>query len=216
MLADLRIPWVIVGHSERRTLYHETDDDAAAKAASALAAGLSVMFCVGETLAEREANQTLPVIMRQLKALLEATKTTGLERLVVAYEPARAFEPRTARLFRLSAHTPLKRKNLMSHIYPPPPLPLLLSQVWAIGTGKVATPEQAQEVHAAIREYLNDALGRLVAMGTRVLYGGSVNPSSAEALASMPDIDGFLVGGASLKPTDFVAICRAARVRERR
>lgn len=162
MLADAGIPWVITGHSERRTKFAETDEVVADKTAYALAKGLSVIACIGELLEEREAGRTMEVNERQIAAL--AAKITDWSKVVIAYEP-----------------------------------------VWAIGTGKVATPEQAQEVHAALRAWLDANVSPDVAASTRIIYGGSVKPGNANDLSAQPDIDGFLVGGASLKP-DFVAI----------
>jgi triosephosphate isomerase len=168
MLADLRCTHVLVGHSERRALYGESDQVVAAKFAAALAAGLIPILCVGETLAEREAGITGEVVTRQLDAVLARSGVAALAKAVVAYEP-----------------------------------------VWAIGTGKTASPQQAQEVHALIRARVahDDAA---VAGGLRILYGGSVKAANAAELFAMPDIDGGLIGGASLVAADFVAICAAA------
>lgn len=162
MLPDMGIPWVITGHSERRTKFGETDAAVADKTAYALSKGLSVIACIGELLEEREAGKTMEVNERQLAAI--AAKVSDWSKVVIAYEP-----------------------------------------VWAIGTGKVATPEQAQEVHAALRAWLADKVGADVASSTRIIYGGSVKPANANDLATQVDIDGFLVGGASLKP-DFISI----------
>jgi len=164
-LADTGIPWVILGHSERRQLFHESDETVAKKTAAALGAGLSVILCIGETLAEREAGTTIDVVERQLNAVTKEIKDWS--KVVVAYEP-----------------------------------------VWAIGTGKVATPDQAQEVHARIREWFGKAVSKEVAETTRVIYGGSVTAKNSSDLSTQPDIDGFLVGGASLKP-EFVDIINA-------
>jgi triosephosphate isomerase len=153
MLAELTVKGAIVGHSERRQYFSETDDTVRQRAEGALDAGLSVIACVGETEAEREADQTEEVLRRQVSVLPRH------ERLVIAYEP-----------------------------------------VWAIGTGKTASPEQAQEAHVFIKS-LHD---------TRVLYGGSVKPENAEALLAQPDIDGALVGGASLDALAFETICLTA------
>ncbi|HSU75953.1 MAG TPA: triose-phosphate isomerase [Burkholderiales bacterium] len=158
MLAELGCRYVIVGHSERRQLYGETDAQVAAKYAAARKAGLTPILCVGETLAERDAGRTTEVVARQLGA---AAFAGG----VVAYEP-----------------------------------------VWAIGTGRNATPEQAQEVHGFMRERLPPALRD----STPILYGGSVKPQNAAAIFAMPDVDGGLIGGASLVAADFLAILRAA------
>ncbi|MEK8028044.1 MAG: hypothetical protein RLY78_4056 [Pseudomonadota bacterium] len=166
MLAEFGCRYVIVGHSERRQYHGETDQQVADKAKAALAKGLTPIVCVGETLAEREAEQTEAVVKRQLSVVIHALGPCAGE-MVVAYEP-----------------------------------------VWAIGTGKVATPEQAQAVHALMRAQLKAATPRADAM--QLLYGGSMKPDNAAALMSQPDIDGGLIGGASLKAADFVAICRAA------
>jgi len=168
MGAELGYGWALVGHSERRTLYGETDADTAAKTAKALAAGLRVILCIGETLAEREAGQTDEVNKRQLAAVIPSVK--DWDKVVIAYEP-----------------------------------------VWAIGTGKVATPEQAQDAHKAIRDYLRTAVSPEVADTMRIQYGGSSNPDNCAGLISKPDIDGFLVGGASLKPsfTKMIETCAA-------
>ncbi len=169
MLRDLGCGFVIVGHSERRNIYGESDDLVAAKAIVAHQAGLIPVFCVGELLEERESGETEKVVGRQLDALLETDEgLAAMQHSVIAYEP-----------------------------------------VWAIGTGKTATPEQAQEVHAFIRQRLAQA-SRDLAEKTRILYGGSVKPGNAAELFGMADIDGGLIGGASLKAADFLAICRAA------
>lgn len=170
MLADCGCKAVIVGHSERRTYYGETDVLVAEKFVKAQEAGLVPVLCVGETLAEREAGATAVVVRRQLEAVLQRAGVKALAQAVVAYEP-----------------------------------------VWAIGTGRTATPEQAQEVHALLRACVarEDVA---VASGLRILYGGSVKAANAPALFAMADIDGALVGGASLDAVEFVAIARAARV----
>lgn len=163
MLADFACRWVLVGHSERRSYHAETDAVVAAKAQAALAADLTPVVCVGETLSEQESGQTNAVIERQLEPVL-ALGAGAVARMVIAYEP-----------------------------------------VWAIGTGLTATPEQAQQVHALIRE-------RLTAVGApqvRVLYGGSVKASNAASLFAMPDIDGALVGGAALVASEFLSIAAA-------
>ncbi len=176
MLADLRCRWVLVGHSERRQLFAETDDDVAAKVAIALEHGLCPVICVGETLAQRESDVTEAVLGAQLAAVLPALAGVAPDRYVLAYEP-----------------------------------------VWAIGTGRTATPEQAQAVHRFLRtslgERLSDAAGMAgapVAARVRMLYGGSVKGSNAAELMRQPDVDGGLIGGAALVADDFVAICRAA------
>ena len=167
MLLEAGCRWVIIGHSERRQYFGETDASVAEKVRAALAAGLRPIVCIGELLEEREAGKTLEVVYRQLDAFsdqLGAKPGFG----VIAYEP-----------------------------------------VWAIGTGKVAGPEQAQEVHAAIRKRLTDQSAD-VANATRVLYGGSVKPDNAAGLLACEDIDGALVGGASLKVPDFTGIIRGS------
>ena len=166
MLKDAGCGWVIVGHSERRTDHGETDAIVKAKAEAGLAAGLKVIVCIGETLAEREAGKTLEVNRTQFQGSLPDGATA--DNVVIAYEP-----------------------------------------VWAIGTGKVATPEQAQEVHAAIRAEIKSRLGDAVAAKMRVLYGGSMKPDNAKELIAKPDIDGGLIGGAALKADDFWAIASA-------
>ncbi|RRJ83348.1 triose-phosphate isomerase [Aestuariirhabdus litorea] len=168
MVADLGCHYAIVGHSERRTLYAETDSLVAAKALQASAAGVAPIVCVGETLQQREAGQTLEVVGRQLKALLDHERFGELGDWVVAYEP-----------------------------------------VWAIGTGLTATPAQAQQVHGYIRGVLAEVSGSL-ADRVRILYGGSVKAANAAELFAEADIDGGLVGGASLVGSEFIAICRAA------
>ena len=164
MLLELGVTGALVGHSERRQHFCETDETVRLRAEAALEAGLAVIACVGETEGEREAGETEAVLDRQVSALPRH------ERLVIAYEP-----------------------------------------VWAIGTGRTATPAQAQEVHAHIRKRLTDRFGAQVAAAIRIQYGGSVKPSNAEALMSEADIDGALVGGASLEASDFIAIVKAAR-----
>lgn len=168
MLTDVGCTYAIVGHSERRNIYGESDEFTARKFAAARRAGLKPVLCVGELLEEREAGVTEDVVARQLDAVIALEGVKALAYAVVAYEP-----------------------------------------VWAIGTGKTATTEQAQEVHAFIRNRVR-ALDPAVADGLRILYGGSVNSANAVALFGMADIDGGLVGGASLKAGEFVAICKAA------
>jgi triosephosphate isomerase len=168
MLQEFGCRFVIVGHSERRSLHGESDQLVADKAKAALGRGLTPIVCVGETLAQREDGQTDAVVKRQLAAVIHALGHCAGE-IVVAYEP-----------------------------------------VWAIGTGLTATPAQAQEVHALLRAQLRAAVGAR-ADEMALLYGGSVKPDNAPELLAQPDIDGGLIGGASLKATDFVAICRAAR-----
>lgn len=168
MLVDFGCRYVIVGHSERRSLYGESDELVAKKYVAAQAAGLMPILCVGELLAEREAGVTEAVVARQLDAVIAVAGVASFARAVVAYEP-----------------------------------------VWAIGTGKTATPEQAQAVHAFIRNKLA-ALDAGVAAGLVIQYGGSVKASNAAELFVQPDIDGGLIGGASLVADEFIAICQAA------
>jgi triosephosphate isomerase len=170
LLADAGATWAIVGHSERRQFFGDTNDSVGKKAAAVLAGGLGAIVCVGEQLAERDGGRTLEVVDAQLKGALAAVDAGAVPRLVIAYEP-----------------------------------------VWAIGTGRTATPAQAQEVHAHIRKRLGDTFGVDAAQTIRIQYGGSVRPSNAEALMAEADIDGALVGGASLEAADFVAIVKAAR-----
>jgi len=169
MLADFDCKYVIIGHSERRGLFHESNEIASAKFDAALKAGLTPIFCVGETLEEREAGVTEQVVATQLDAVLEKAGAQGLAKAVVAYEP-----------------------------------------VWAIGTGKTASPAQAQAVHAFIRQRVAQQDSQ-VAQALCILYGGSVKSGNAAELFAMPDIDGGLIGGAALVADDFVAICRAAQ-----
>jgi triosephosphate isomerase len=168
MLVEAGCVWVIVGHSERRQHFGETDGLVAEKVASALRAGLLPIVCVGETLAEREAGRTLEVVQRQLRAFLAVIAAANDRAVAIAYEP-----------------------------------------VWAIGTGKNAGPGEAQEVHEAIRRWLGQSSAAL-AMRTRILYGGSVKPDNAQGLFEAPDVDGALVGGASLDGASFGAIARCA------
>ena len=168
MLLDFGCKYVIVGHSERRSLYGETDELVAKKYMAAQAAGLTPILCVGESLDERESNVTEAVVARQLDAVIKAAGVASLAKAVVAYEP-----------------------------------------VWAIGTGKTASPEQAQAVHAFIRGKIT-TLDAAVADGLVIQYGGSVKAANAAELMVQPDIDGGLIGGASLVADEFIAICRAA------
>ena len=168
MLVDLGCQYVILGHSERRTLFGETDAIVNAKTKAALVAGLTPIVCVGETLEEREGGRTDAVVTTQVRGSLAGLSAADIEKIVVAYEP-----------------------------------------VWAIGTGKVATPLQAQEVHALIRSLLAGLASPVVAGRGRIQYGGSVKPDNAADLACQPDIDGALVGGASLKADDFLGIAKA-------
>jgi len=167
MLTEIGVGWVIVGHSERRTLFGETDETALDRARAAQAAGLEVIFCVGETLAERDAGETFAVLERQTTALGDLNP----EHLVLAYEP-----------------------------------------VWAIGTGRNATPAQAQEAHAFLRLRMASIFDGAAADGMRILYGGSLKPSNADQLLPLADVDGGLIGGASLDVGSFSAIIRAAAV----
>ena len=159
---------VILGHSERRSLFSETDKDVNAKTIKALAAGLTPVVCVGESLEEREAGVTEKVIEEQLVGSLDSLSESGIKKIIIAYEP-----------------------------------------VWAIGTGKVATPEQAEDVHKFIRKLLADHFSDEIANEISILYGGSVKGSNADGLFCKDNIDGALVGGASLKADDFAAIVNA-------
>ncbi len=168
MLKEAGCRYAIVGHSERRALYVESDELVAARFAMAIESGLTPILCIGETLQEREDSITESVVARQLDAVIDTQGVAALSNCVIAYEP-----------------------------------------VWAIGTGKVATPEQAQAVHAFIRGKIA-ALDTAVADKLQILYGGSMNPGNAGELLSQPDIDGGLIGGAALKAEDFLAIAQAA------
>ncbi|XP_021894607.1 triosephosphate isomerase, cytosolic isoform X2 [Carica papaya] len=170
MLVNLGIPWVILGHSERRSLLKESDEFVGDKVSYALSQGLKVIACVGETLEQRESGSTMAVVAAQTKAISD--KVSNWTNVVLAYEP-----------------------------------------VWAIGTGKVATPAQAQEVHSDLRKWLKDNVSAEVAESTRIIYGGSVNGANCKELAAQPDVDGFLVGGASLKP-EFIDIIKSATVKQ--
>ena len=169
MLVDIGCRYVILGHSERRQFFGETDEGVSKKTHAALAAGLVPIVCVGETLEQREADQTEAIVAEQVKGSLAGLSAQHLPTVVIAYEP-----------------------------------------VWAIGTGKVATPEQAEAVHAHIRSLLTDMFGKEAAEKIRIQYGGSVKPGNAAELLGQPNIDGALVGGASLKAEDFLAIIAAA------
>ena len=169
MLKDCGLAGALVGHSERRQLFAEDDVAVAAKFKALRVAGLQPVLCVGETLAEREAGETLAVVSRQLLAVLESQGPEAFDHAVLAYEP-----------------------------------------VWAIGTGLTASPVQAQAVHASLRAVFS-AFDAERAVALRIVYGGSVKASNAQGLFAMPDIDGALVGGASLQASEFVAICQAAR-----
>ncbi|AEG31407.1 triose-phosphate isomerase [Thiomicrospira cyclica] len=168
MLVDMGVPYAIVGHSERRAFYCETDRQVADKVAIVLDKNLTPILCIGETLEERESDQTEHVVKTQLIAVIEKVGIAAFANIVIAYEP-----------------------------------------IWAIGTGKTASPEQAQAVHAFIRNLLAQH-DTAVAQQVVIQYGGSVKPDNAAALFAQPDIDGGLIGGASLDPMDFLAICKAA------
>jgi triosephosphate isomerase (TIM) len=168
MQADLGVRYVILGHSERRHILGETDEQVRAKTAATLAAAITPIVCVGELLAEREAGTTGAVIRRQVEGSLAGFSADQVAEMVIAYEP-----------------------------------------VWAIGTGKVATPEQAEEVHLDLRRILTERYNAATAERVRILYGGSVKPSNAAELIAQPNIDGALIGGASLKAADFLAIAAA-------
>jgi triosephosphate isomerase len=169
MLLDMGCQWVIVGHSERRHKLGEDDAFINRKVHAALAAGLRVIFCIGETLEERESSRTEAVLENQVEAGLRGLAAPDLARLVIAYEP-----------------------------------------VWAIGTGKNATPEEAQEAHSFIRRQILAHFGEESARELPIQYGGSVKPENAAAILQQPDVDGALVGGASLQVDSFLAIVRAA------
>ena len=171
MLLDMGCSYVILGHSERRQIFGESDALINKKVLAALAAGLTPIVCVGELLAQREAGQTGEVIRTQFAGSLAGLSAEQMGRTVIAYEP-----------------------------------------VWAIGTGKVATREQAEEVHRDLRKLIADRYNQQLADSVRIQYGGSVKPSNAAELLSQPDIDGALVGGASLKPDDFLGIAAGALV----
>jgi len=165
MLRDVGCHYVIIGHSERRQYFRETDQEINRKAAALLAHGLAPILCIGEALEQRQGGKTLDVLREQLSGGLSGLDAPPADRIVIAYEP-----------------------------------------VWAIGTGLTATTEQAQEAHAFIRERLVERFNKGVANQIRILYGGSVKPDNVDALMAMPDIDGVLVGGASLKGPSFVRI----------
>lgn len=165
MIKDVGVTWVILGHSERRHVFGESDELIGQKVAHALSEGVGVIACIGEKLDQREAGITETVVAEQTKFIADNVKDWS--KVVLAYEP-----------------------------------------VWAIGTGKTATPQQAQEVHAKLREWLKAHVSDQVAQSVRIIYGGSVTGGTCKELASQPDIDGFLVGGASLKP-EFIEIINA-------
>lgn len=170
MLKDIGCSHVIIGHSERRQFYGDTDQSVNQKAKAALAAGLTAIVCVGEMLNEREAGNAENVVRGQLTAGLDGLTVADMERIIIAYEP-----------------------------------------VWAIGTGKTATPEQAQDMHAAVRKTVEGSHGIEVAQRVRILYGGSVKPDNIAILMSQPDVDGALVGGASLEAASFSQIVNYER-----
>ncbi len=165
MLLDLGCKYVIIGHSERRQYFGETDETVNKKLRQALNKGLMPIVCVGETLKEREGGKANEVIERQVAGALKGITAAEMQKIVIAYEP-----------------------------------------VWAIGTGKTATPEQANEIHSFIRQKIKAAYGTETADSLRIQYGGSVTPENVSSLMAMPDIDGALVGGASLKPESFAAL----------
>ncbi|HOJ32913.1 MAG TPA: triose-phosphate isomerase [Candidatus Hydrogenedentes bacterium] len=169
MLMDAGCTWTILGHSERRQYFNETDDFLNQKLHFALASGLKVMFCIGETLEERQSGKMHEVLTRQVLKGLAGLKEEQFSRLAIAYEP-----------------------------------------VWAIGTGVTATPAQAEEAHAYVRGLVEKEFGSAVASALRIQYGGSVKPDNAAELLKQPNVDGALVGGASLKADSFAAIVRAA------
>jgi triosephosphate isomerase len=168
MLGDFGVKYVLLGHSERRSLYGETDDIVASKVKTVLGFGLVPMLCIGETLAERESGKTLDVCERQIQAVIDVVGIDAFERMTIAYEP-----------------------------------------VWAIGTGLSASAEQAQEIHQSIRAFLAKS-SESISQKVQILYGGSVKASTSSALFKMPDVDGALVGGASLDAKEFIAIVKAA------
>lgn len=168
MLVEYGVNYVIVGHSERREIFTETDQVVAAKFKAAQASGMIPILCVGESLLEREAGTSAEIVLAQLDAVIEAAGIEALQSAVLAYEP-----------------------------------------IWAIGTGKTASKEQAQEIHRVLREHIAKS-NTTVAAGIRILYGGSVKAANATELFSQADIDGGLVGGASLKAEEFVSICKSA------
>ncbi len=169
MLAEVGVEYVIIGHSERRHIFWETDEQLARKVSAALSHGLKPVFCCGELLEQREAGQQEAVVTRQLEEGLFFLPAGEMQKVIIAYEP-----------------------------------------VWAIGTGQTATPEQAQEMHALIRSLLTGKYDETLANEVPILYGGSVKPGNARGLFSQPDVDGGLIGGASLNAADYTAIFQAA------
>ena len=170
MLLDIGCTYVILGHSERRQYFGETDESINTKLKAALALGLIPIVCVGETIEQREANQTQSVIQTQFTGGFDGISAEDMAKTVIAYEP-----------------------------------------VWAIGTGKTASPDQAEEVHSDLRKMIENQYTSQIAQEVRIQYGGSVKPDNAAELLSQPNIDGALVGGASLKVDDFMAIINAAK-----
>ena len=169
MLADVGCSWVIIGHSERRQYFGETDELLNEKLKFALSAGLKVMFCIGETLEEREAGKMEDILSREITRGLQGLSGADFAKVAVAYEP-----------------------------------------IWAIGTGVTATPDQAEEAHAFVRSLVSGQFGQAVADKLRIQYGGSVKPSNAAELIAKPNVDGFLVGGASLEAQSFAGIVKGA------
>ncbi|WP_027358718.1 triose-phosphate isomerase [Desulforegula conservatrix] len=167
MLKSAGCEYVIIGHSERRQIFGETDTDINSKIRASIEAGLAPVFCIGETDSEKENGKTFFVLDRQLENGLKDVPVSGVNSIVIAYEP-----------------------------------------VWAIGTGKTATPETAQKVHAWIRSFLEKKYGEALAKSVRIIYGGSVKPDNISGLMQLPDLDGVLVGGASLEPESFFSILR--------
>lgn len=168
MLKDLGCQYSLVGHSERRTLFKERDHEITNKVDALLSTGITPVLCVGETLVERRLENTIDVVLYQIKTVLDQVSIEKFSKIIIAYEP-----------------------------------------IWAIGTGETASPEQAEEVHSAIRSYLNQQHSE-IAQTVPIIYGGSVSSSNAAALFSQPNIDGGLVGGASLKAIEFTEICQKA------
>ncbi len=170
MLKDAGCTWAILGHSERRQYFGETDEKVNVKVRACYEAGIKPIVCVGETLEERDSGRTAGVVEKQVRGCLASLPADKMAETVIAYEP-----------------------------------------VWAIGTGRTATPEQAQEVHAQIRGLLKELFGAEIAEAVRIQYGGSMKPENAAELLAQPDIDGGLIGGAALKAKDFTAIIEAAK-----
>lgn len=168
MLVELGCGFVILGHSERRHIFHETDEMVAQKITAAITQGMRPILCVGETLVERQSQQTFQVVEQQLESALKGLKNDAIDTIEIAYEP-----------------------------------------VWAIGTGQNATPEQIREVHACIRQFLSASFSKSKADRVRILYGGSVKPGNAGAIAAISNVNGLLVGGASLQTESFLTIIRA-------